>query len=276
MGMQDYFSCLCKCLRLSAKPSIQLVLLMIFFLYFGLPSVQRFQAREVMVVTSKRATGGIPAPAITVMPRNPQTNLGWKSSSLNFTYPNLLQAFCGDTTSWNTGIDDCIKENTYNRTDAFKDVLLGLATRKSLLKDDDLWTEDVTSTWYGKTYTLNIEKNIGVDDATSQLFLAVGYDLNYIMILHDPFYFAVNSNPTVFPGTWLTIHPNETESYYNGLTLNDVEELDLPEDPCNPDRDYNFQACIKESLSRQVGCRTRWDRWSQPDRPLCTQMAQYR
>jgi hypothetical protein len=248
---------------------------MIVLLYFGLPSLQRFQAREVMVVTSKRATGGIPAPAITVMPRNPQTNLGWKST-LNFTYPHLLQPFCGNTSSRSTAIHDCLKENTYNRTEAFKDVLLGFATRESLLIDDDLWTEDFTDTWFGKTYTLDIKKNIGPDDLTSQLFLAVGYDINYRMIIHDPFFYGVTFNPITFPTIILEIHPNETESSYYHLTLNEVEELDLPEDPCNPDRDYNFQACIKKSLSRQVGCRTKWDRWSQPDRPLCTQMNQYR
>ena len=54
-----------------------------------------------------------------------------------------------------------------------------------------------------------------------------------------------------------------------------MEELDLPEDPCNTDPDYNFQACVRESLSSQVGCRTKWDRWSHKDIPLCTEMEQF-
>ena len=72
------------------------------------------------------------------------------------------------------------------------------------------------------------------------------------------------------------VEPNNTSSHYYNLALTEVEELDLPEDPCNTDPDYNFQACIKESLSSQVGCRTRWDRWSHKDMPLCTNMEQFR
>jgi hypothetical protein len=249
---------------------------MIFFLHFGLPSIQRFQAREVMVVTSRRATGGIKAPAITIRPINPQTKLGWKRSSSNFTVPHLIRPFCKNNTSRSVTIAGCIKENTYNQSEAFKDVLLGYTTQESLLKDDDLWTGDFTYTWYGRTYTIDMGENIGPDDTTSQLFVVVKYDLNYKIILHDPFYFATSINPATFPSIILPIRPNETNSHYYRIALTEVEELDVPEDPCIPARDYNFQACIKESLSRQVGCRTKWDRWSQPGRPLCTRMDQYR
>jgi hypothetical protein len=249
---------------------------MIFLLYFGLPSIQRFQAREVMVVTGKRATGGIQAPAITILPMNPQTKLGWKKSSSNFTFPHLIRPFCENTTSRGVSIDGCIEENTYNRSEVVKDILLGYTTKKSLIEDDALWTKDFTDSALGRRYTLNIGTSIGPDDTTDQLFVAVGYDLNYKMILHDQLYFAVNTNPGAFPSIILDIQPNETKSYYYGLALTEIEELDIPKDPCKADQDYNFQACIKESLSRQVGCRTKWDRWSQTVRPLCNKLDQYR
>ena len=50
----------CQCFRLS----MQLVLLVIFLHYFGLPAVSRYQMREVMVVSSRRDTGGIQAPGL--------------------------------------------------------------------------------------------------------------------------------------------------------------------------------------------------------------------
>ena len=71
------------------------------------------------------------------------------------------------------------------------------------------------------------------------------------------------------------MNPNKTSNGYYKLALTEVKELDLPDDPCNPDPDYKFQTCVKESLSSQVGCRSRWDKLSQPDRPECTQMEQY-
>jgi hypothetical protein len=248
---------------------------MIFFLYFGLPSIQRFQAREVMVVTSKRHTGGIPAPAITIAAMHPQTGIGWKRSSSNITFPHLIRPLCENTTSKSETIDGCIKENTYNQTEVVKDVLLGYTAQQSLLKDGGLWTEDFTWPWFGRTYTLDIENTIGLDEER-RIIVAVGYDLNYKIFIHDPLYFAINNNPTTFPSIFLPIRPNETKSYYYRLTLTEVEELDLPEDPCNPDQDYNFNACIKEILSREVGCRTSWDDQSQLDRLLCTRMDQYR
>ena len=44
---------------------LQLALLTVFLLFFGLPAVQRFRAGEVMVMYSKEATRGIEAPSIT-------------------------------------------------------------------------------------------------------------------------------------------------------------------------------------------------------------------
>jgi hypothetical protein len=180
---------------------------------------------------------------------------------------------CGN---YNSSIEDCIHQKTFTQTEAFKDVILGFTTKQSLLELDNIWTEDFTNSWSGRTYTLNIPKKIGPDDAKDQLFIAVRYNLNYKLVLHDPFYFAVNSNPRGFPSVTLVVNPNETGSHYYRLELTEVEELNLPEDPCNPDRDYNFHACIKETISSRAGCRTGWDRWSQQGRPLCTQMDQYR
>ena len=31
-----------------------------------------------------------------------------------------------------------------------------------------------------------------------------------------------------------------------------VEELDIPEDKCNVDKNYDFHGCVRRSLSRQV------------------------
>jgi hypothetical protein len=196
--------------------------------------------------------------------------MGWTGDFVGY---HAIENNCGNHTS---DIEACIDLNTYNQTEAFKDVLIGFTPTQSLLDLDNIWTEDFTSTWNGRTYTLNIPKSIGPDDGKDQLFVAFGYNRNYKIFLHDPFYFALNENPMAFPSILLEIFPNETMSHFYRLALTEIEELDLPEDPCNPDRDYKFQACIKESLSRQVGCRTKWDQWSDVDLPLCTKMDQFR
>ena len=71
-----------------------------------------------------------------------------------------------------------------------------------------------------------------------------------------------------------------------------MQELDLPRDPCNPDSDYNFYACVRKYTTKkvrqniwefgpqiladhivmlfQVGCRTKWNYWSDKSTPFCT------
>ena len=55
---------------------LQIILLVVFFAYFGWPAVERYLERKVMVVKDQRNTGGIPAPSITLEVRNPYS--GWR------------------------------------------------------------------------------------------------------------------------------------------------------------------------------------------------------
>ena len=59
-------------IMMSIRPSLQLVLPVIFLHYFGLPAVSRYQKMEVMVVSSRRDTGGIQAPAIIIAALSPK------------------------------------------------------------------------------------------------------------------------------------------------------------------------------------------------------------
>ena len=53
--------CGSRLLLLGLKPMLQLVLLLVFLKYFGLPAVEEYRASKVMVVESRKASGGIPA-----------------------------------------------------------------------------------------------------------------------------------------------------------------------------------------------------------------------
>ena len=43
-----------------------------------------------------------------------------------------------------------------------------------------------------------------------------------------------------------------TKSHYYRLDLTEMYELDIPNDPCNPNSDYNFHECVKASVAKQV------------------------
>jgi hypothetical protein len=95
------------------------------------------------------------------------------------------------------------------------------------------------------------------------------------IFLHDPDYFIISVNPLALPITLQTIKPSISGRFYFSVTLTEHEELWTPQDPCMEEPTYSFQGCIKESLSREAGCRMHWDTISDQTRPVCTTLAQY-
>ena len=101
-------------------------------------------------------------------------------------------------------------------------------------------------------------------------------NLFYDIFIHDPKYFYVSRNPDPgHPSVRKHVNP-EMLPYAYPFSLTEVEELNLPNDPCNEDPEYNFNACVKETFSKRAGCKTKWDDGRLKDLPLCTEMSQFR
>ena len=121
--------------RYAGRVIFQMVLFTIFIVYFGLPAYKRYEEKEVMVVRSRRPTGGIRAPAITISARNPQTTLGFRGN----TSQDVLELCSNETI-----IDNCISKHTYNQSEVVNDILLGFVTKEQACKprivyDSFLW-----------------------------------------------------------------------------------------------------------------------------------------
>ena len=254
------------------RPLLQLALLAIFLSCFGLPDIARYLARQVMVVKGRRDTGGIEAPTISISARNPETKNGWRGNT-SMTY-DLIDANCRGHNR-NESVDQCIEARTYKKKEIFKDVILGFTAKKSFL-EQDLFSEDFTTAWDGMHYSLDLNKKIGPDDSTRQLYIMLDKRLTYSIALHDPRYFIVNTNPAGLPNVILKLDPGINKNHLYRLALTEVVHMDLPNDPCETDHDYNFQACVKQALSNRVGCRTKWDQWSSKDVPVCRKLEQFR
>ena len=206
-----------------------------------------------MVITSRRDTGGLEAPAITIATRNPDTGIGWRNASSASGY--IIQTVCNFSTSQD--MENCIIRHTFEQNELAQNVLLGLKTRRSIMNssNDSLWTEDFTISWNGRTYTMNIPDKIGPNDMTDQLFITFDpkLDTNKIF-LHDPGFFIQNDNPNGIPSLNTRVHPKNSKSCFYRLGLTKVQELDVAEDPCNTDIDYNFLVSITCS-QKIVQCR---------------------
>ena len=108
--------------------------------------------------------------------------------------------------------------------------------------------------------------------------------------VHDPDFFLPSINPDIFPHTgirienkpkviWIYLRP----VYYERLSkfggMNNYQGLCLSltifsDAPCVSSADYSFTACLRNSLSRLVGCRLPWDQWTDPAIPECEETRQ--
>ena len=214
----------------SLRLALQTLLLAIFLHFFGIPAVRKFNRNEVMMVKTSKLTNGIPAPAISV-------------SLPPFGNPYR----CFDLTD---SVEECIKANTYNQSQTLSDVILGFTRWKSFSGAKNVFTEDYIGTTRQYTFKLNL--TIGTDGSQDQLFLVLFPKHVYTIFIFDPKYYLYSTNPVALPTIMTQFDTRTTPSQYYRLDMTEVNELNLPEDPCDAEADTNFHSCIRRSVSDQV------------------------
>ena len=241
------------------KMLFQISLLVIFIFFFGIPSVERFIDKEVLTVTTETYPDKIPLPAVTVTTSDASDG-GWEA----------LEMVCVESKD----IKSCIQENTRSLQDTGH-AELGFTLRESLMAPQ-MWREDFTRSFYGRSYTLVYPHLRGINWKTDAINLHVNTSDNLTrrIYIHDPEYFLLNSNPQALPITRLTLAPRSGRVFFS-FTLTEHRKLDTQNNPCMEDPDYSFTSCVKESVSRKHGCRLPWDILSDQKRPECSTMQQY-
>ena len=254
------------------RPTLQIILAIVFFMFFGLPQLQRFLDKNVMTISTKRNTGGIEAPAVTIVISKLDDSLGsgWKNMSKLATSNDIIQHQCD-----NENITNCILKNTYSLEGVVQDARIGFTKRQFML-EPSFWIEDFTTTVKGRSYTLNITRQIGLDDSIDQLFFIMKYGFKYEIYIHDKTYFVLNTSPFGPPTIYRRFLADSTLNYYYRLAMIEHRKLNLQTSPCEEDTHYNFNACIKRSLSRMFGCRLPWDKWSDSNTQECSLVKQFR
>ena len=226
-------------MSIGMRPLLMLCLMGLFLVFFGLPAIRRFEEEKVIVITSKKKTGGIEAPAISVTVRNLETRFGWRNATSADLYN--IETICNSSTSQD--MENCIVQSTNDQNEMIKDVILGFNTKKSLMNFTlpSIWTEDMPATWSGPTYTMNVPIKIGPDYLIDQIFVVLGKHVHLRIFIHDPCFFVTTRNPN-YPFNYIKIdNPKTTQSHLYRLALTEVQELDVRDDPCNSEHDYNFK-----------------------------------
>ena len=148
---------------------VQVSLLIAFLHFFGIPAIARFARKGVVVVETARDTDGIPIPAITFA-----------------AFGQITDDACFHK---NASIEDCFEKNTLNRSDILKSVTLGYIRQQKINVTQEFLTEDFTTSWFGRYFTLNLPLKIGPNDWEDQIFLGLNTNLTCTVFVHDPEYF---------------------------------------------------------------------------------------
>ena len=139
---------------------LQILLLVTFLHFFGLPAIEKYQKKEVIVIDTTKDTEGIPLPAITLFFSNgaPETQMYRSCYNLN------------------VSIVDCLEANTPNVSKLLKKVVFGYEKKKTLdLKENEITGNVATLRDGGYIFTLRFPLKIGPDDDETQIFLFLAH-----------------------------------------------------------------------------------------------------
>ena len=227
------------------KVLIQVILLIVFLKFFGLDAIRRYNDKKTMIVKSKRQSGGIAGPAITVVAKHNTSKTGWREQPEQAGgLTNMLYNQCRDFEEFNT-IQNCTESKTFDWETIVRDLHVGTNNFKVSMMNATLWTEDVTVGNDGRYHTVTIPNKISTEWRQDQIFLYLNPELIYDIYVHETNYFILNKHSFGLPTCHKEIIVDRAGGQYYELILTEHTVLDFPEDPCEADRDYNFQVKTK-------------------------------
>ena len=212
-----------------------------------------FHLTKVMVVVTQNDAGGIIAPAITVFPWSTE------NQGLKITIPENFEVVPLDpmegglidmyeNSNRQATLEEWIQTISYNYSEILFDTNLGWVRLKSLKNN---WVEDVTQSYYGRSYTLELKgqvAKIGPSDAEHQLFIHLLHNATYYIEIHDGNFYLGFMNPNI-PIPYILVRTSKEPSFYNFFETTEVENLNRPSKPCDSDPDYNFQVHFHTAAS---------------------------
>ena len=259
---------------------LHLLLFLLFLIFFGVPSIEKYLERKTIVITSEEQTNGIEAPAITFVPSN-YSIYGWKTVEENLEDPTPYFDMVDHCQKLNTtDMESCISRDTFQLADFLRAARLGFYSEKrSFLNETSFssWTMDITVPYMGRHFTLKPSQKITRNSSDTPAFF-LNANFSYSVFVHDENFFLVNYNPMALPSrVWVIKGAKEKGgSIFYKITLTKHKRLNLDERPCEEDPRYNFNTCVKEKLSAKVGCMLPWDKWSRQEREICAKDQQFR
>ena len=224
-----------------------------------------------MVISSEKYLGKIPAPTVTVCAGKKNTQMGFKDDWITSQgYPT--SEIVGDICRGLHGEDivECKERKTFNLSTSVQYASKGILGKNNLT-DPKLWNPEFSYSGAGLCNQLEANITMGTSQTNEVIWIKVSSNLFYSVLVHDHNFFFLNTNPEL-PMNAMTV---DTMKMYS-FKLVQHRNMDLVFKPCNPDPQYSLTGCIKNSFSKEVGCRLHWDKWTDLTLPICDQIKQYR
>ena len=232
------------------------LLLVLFMVFFGIPSVQQYLNKETIFISSRKYTNGIEAPAVTFIALNSMTGYGWKSetnqtSSLMGRYTmTFLLDHCKEINQ--TDLEACVSEDSYEMTDFLTTATFQMIETSFMELNTSSWTADMDTTANGRHFTWN-PKRLITPDWADVMFLAVHRRFRFYVWIYDPKFSFVSTNPLGTTTAFLEINGNSQHNFYQELILVEHKKLNLDHRPCeeqcvtklNPKLFFRYQTFFK-------------------------------
>ena len=199
---------------------------------FGIPSVVKFMKKKTAMAKSTKILDFVPSPAVTIIPP-------WKVAQRGPGPDNLPPINCTNFFNTPKEVWECILDRSYNISEVITRESLGGTWRTELTDPFSgiYWTRDDffnMSTSQEESYGIEINENIST--AT--------------IILHEPDFFAINSNPATIPKILKQGEDGERIYVQLYLEMTEVSKMNLPSNPCAISRTHSLTNCVKEFVMK--------------------------
>ena len=184
-----------QCLLTLTKLCVQACLFSLFLFLFAIPDIERFNAKEVIVVKMSRKTNGMKAPSITITGK-PYPGSAWKISGSKL--DKLCETYSDNKTQ------QCIEDNTIDQSDVIKDVLVGdQSSTKEVLKENQANSSishlkslkaEFSGIFFGVSYIFDESVKISMKE---RITLCLSFNKIYNIVIHDNEFFLFNTVPSI-------------------------------------------------------------------------------
>ena len=145
--------------------------------------------------------------------------------------------------SHSLSIKDCIEKNTLSKREVIKNILLGFEKKEPLMEPEGFFVDEGFLNMDGRAqfFTVNLETHITPDYDNHQIYFELPFSMNFEILIHDRKFFTMSYIPTAMPFLFKALLMNETSNHYYQMVMTEMEELDLAQDPCVGDEQYDFK-----------------------------------